>query len=104
MAKKEVVVDKTKAGLIAAIADAAKITKVQAEAAYAAVLKTAYDCAKAPGGYILPGLCKLSVVEVKAREGRNPKDGSKIKIPKHKALKAKAVKAAVDAVIPSKKK
>lgn len=91
---------KTKAGLIAAMADAAKITKVQAAAAYDAFLGVAYKCAKAKEGYTVPGLCKLVVGERKARTGVVPGDPTKkIKIPKAKILKVKALKAAKDAVL-----
>lgn len=90
---------KTKAGLIATMADAAKITKAQAAAAYDAFLGVAYKCAKAKEGYTVPGLCKLVVGERKARTGVNPVTKAKIKIPKAKILKVKALKAAKDAVL-----
>lgn len=93
---------KTKAGLIATIADAAKISKVQASAAYDAFLALAYKCAKAKEGYIVPGLCKLVIGERKARTGKNPQTGATIKIPKAKILKVKALKVAKDAVLGKK--
>lgn len=93
---------KTKAGLIGAIADAAKISKVQAAAAYDAFLAVAYKCAKAKEGYTVPGLCKIVIGERKARTGKNPQTGATIKIPKAKILKVKALKVAKDAVLGKK--
>lgn len=102
MAKKEVKPVPTKAGLIAAIAEGAQITKVQAAAAYDAFLAVAYKCAKAKEGYTVPGLCKIVIGERKARMGKNPQTGAAIKIPKAKVLKIKALKAAKDAIIGKK--
>ena len=93
---------KTKAGLIATIADAAKISKAQAEAAYGAFLALAYKNAKAKEGYVVPGLCKIVIGERKARTGHNPQTGAAIKIPKAKILKVKALKVAKDAVLGKK--
>lgn len=95
--------DSTKSGLIDAIAAAAGITKVQAKAAYEAVVQVAYKGAKAKEGYTLPGLCKFVIGERKARSGINPLTKEKIKIPKSKILKVKVVKAAKDAVLGKKK-
>ncbi len=92
----------TKAGLLEAIADAAKITKKQAADAYAAFLAAAYKNAKAKEGYMVPGLGKLIMGERKARKGRNPLTGAEIKIPKAKILKFRVAKAAKDAVIGKK--
>ena len=92
----------TKAGLIAAIAEAAKITKAQAEAGYAAFIAAAYKNAKAKEGYVVPGICKLVISERKARIGHNPQTKEAIKIPKKKVLKAKALKVATDAVLGKK--
>lgn len=102
-APKKAAVDlKTKAGLIATVADAAKITKAQAEAAYDAFLALAYKNAKAKEGYTVPGLCKIQVAERKARTGHNPRTGAAIKIPKAKVVKVKALKPAKDAILGKK--
>jgi nucleoid DNA-binding protein len=47
---------------------------------------------------VLPGFGKFTVSSRKAREGRNPKTGAKIKIPKMKVPRFKAGKALKDAV------
>ena len=93
---------KTKAGLIATIADAAGISKAQAEKGYAAFIALAYKNAKAKEGYVVPGLCKIAIKERKARTGHNPRTGAAIKIPKAKILKVKALKVASDAVLGKK--
>ncbi len=92
----------TKAGLLDAIADAAKISKAQAKVAYETFLAAAYKGAKAKEGYVVPGLGKLIIGERKARKGRNPATGAEIKIPKAKILKFRVAKAAKDAVIGKK--
>ena len=56
MAKK---VPSTKSEIMAAIADAAGISKKQAVAAYDKLLAIAYDGAKGSKGIVLPGLGKL---------------------------------------------
>jgi len=93
---------KTKAGLIATIAEQAKINKVQAADAFAAVLAVVYKAAKAKEGYTLPGLVKLQIAERKARTGRNPITKAAIKIPKTKIVKVKVLKAAKDAILGKK--
>ncbi|MBR3085793.1 MAG: HU family DNA-binding protein [Kiritimatiellae bacterium] len=92
----------TKAGLIATIAEQAKISKAQAADAFAAVLAVAYKAAKAKEGYTLPGLVKLQIAERKARTGRNPITHAAIKIPKTKIVKVKVLKAAKDAILGKK--
>ena len=77
MAKK---VPATKTEIMAAIAEAAGITKKQAVAAYEALLAIAYAGAKQPKGIMLPGLGKMLKAKSKARTGRNPATGETIKI------------------------
>lgn len=95
---------KTKADLIAAIAEKAEITKAQAKTAIEELVQLAYVGAKKDkDGFTIPGLGKISVVQRKARMGRNPKTKEAIKLPAKKALKFKFCKAAKDAVVPCKK-
>jgi len=101
MAKKST--PKTKGEIMAAIAEAAEISKKQAAAAYDTLLAIAYAGAKEPKGIMLPGLGKLIKVDRAARTGRNPATGAPIKIKAKTVLKFRLAKAAKDAVIPPKK-
>ena len=90
--------------ILAAVAEKAEVTKVQAEKVIDALLCVAFCVTKKEGEFTIPGLGKLSIVEKKARTGLNPKTKEKIKIPAKKAVKMKLLKVAKDAVIPPKKK
>ena len=98
MAKKEIV-PTTKSGIMAALAEAAGITKKQAVAAYDELLKIAYAGAKTPKGIMLPGLGKMLKAKSKARTGRNPATGETIKIPARTKAKFRLCPAAKDAVL-----
>lgn len=90
---------KTKAQIIAQIAEDAQITKVQATAALASIVDMTYKGAKAVEGFTIPGIGKLIKVQRKARMGRNPATGEAIKIKAKKTLKFRIAKAAKDAVL-----
>lgn len=92
----------TKAQIITAIADAAGITKQQSKAAMDELLNIAYKGAKSPKGFTIPGLGKLIKVDRKARWGRNPATGEKIKIKARKDVKFRLAKACKDAVLGKK--
>jgi len=96
MAKK---VPSTKTEIMAALADAASITKKQAAAVYDKLLEIAYAGAKTPKGIMLPGLGKMLKAKSKARLGRNPATGETIKIPARTKVKFRLCKAAKDAVL-----
>ena len=87
---------KTKTQIIAALAESADITKVQAKAVLESLAEMAYKEAKL--GFTIPGLGKLVVVKRKARMGRNPMTGEAIKSPAKKVLKFRIAKAAKDAI------
>lgn len=91
---------KTKSQIIADVAEAAGITKKQAATAIDALVQMAYKGAKL--GFTVPGLGKLVLQQRKARWGRNPKDGSKIKIAAKKVVKFRVSKICKDAIIPPK--
>lgn len=91
----------TKAQIISKLAEKAGVTKKQAGVLLAGLVEIAYKEAKT--GFTIPGLGKLVVVQRKAREGRNPATGEKIKIPAKKVLKFRIAKAAKDAITPPKK-
>jgi DNA-binding protein HU-beta len=90
---------KTKAEIIAKIAEDASITKVQAKAALESLVAQAYKGAK--DGFTIPGLGKLVKVRRNERWGRNPATGEKIKIKAKSVLKFRIAKAAKDAVFPA---
>lgn len=88
----------TKAELIAAIADGAGITKAAASKALQLYIDAVGKELKKKGKLGLVGFGTFSVVKRKAREGRNPRTGTKIKIPAKKVIKFKAGKALADRV------
>ena len=90
---------RTKSQIMAAIAEAAGITKKQTKAAVEALLNIAYVGAKNKQGFIIPGLGKLIKVQRKARMGRNPATGEAIKIPAKTVCKFRLAKACKEAVL-----
>ncbi len=99
MAKKEIV-PTTKSGIMAAIAEAAGITKKQAVAAYDKLIDIAVKGAKQEEkGIMLPALGKVKLVKRPARTGRNPATGETIKIKAKKVAKIVACKALKDAIL-----
>ena len=87
----------TKAQIMAKLAETCGTTKKEAAGVVEALVGLAYKEAKK--GFTIPGLGKLVVVQRKARWGRNPATGEKIKIKAKKALKFRLAKAAKDAVL-----
>ena len=96
MAKK---VPSTKSEIMAALAEAAGISKKQAVAAYDKLVEIAYAGAKQPKGIMLPGLGKMIKAKRKARMGRNPKTGEQMKIAAKTTAKFRLCKAAKEAVL-----
>ena len=90
---------KTKAQIVAAVAEKAGITKKQASDALAAYVDIAYAGAKGKAGIMLPGLGKLILKQQAARMGRNPATGEAIKIKAKKVVKFRVAKAAKDAIL-----
>ena len=87
----------TKSQIVAALAEAAGISKAQAKVALEALVQLAYKGAK--DGFKIPGLGKLVKVKRKARLGRNPATGETIKIAAKTVLKFRVAKAAKDAIV-----
>jgi len=99
MAKKELV-PTTKSGIMAALAEAAGISKKQAVAVYDKLVDLAVKGAKQEEkGFMLPGLGKVKKIQRPARMGRNPATGETIKIKAKKVVKLVACKALKDAVL-----
>lgn len=87
----------TKSAIVAGVAEAAGVTKKQADAAIQALVTMAYKNAKV--GFTVPGLGKLVLVNRKARMGRNPATGATIKIAAKRVVKFRIGKAAKDAIL-----
>lgn len=84
--------------LIKIISEEAGINKKQADAALKATLGGITGALKKGDKVTFVGFGSFSVVKRKAREGRNPRTGKKIKIPATKVPKFAAGKALKEAV------
>jgi DNA-binding protein HU-beta len=84
--------------LVAAVADAADISKADATKAVDSVFDTITDALKSGGDVRLVGFGTFSVAARAASEGRNPRTGEKINIPASKQPKFKPGKGLKDAV------
>jgi DNA-binding protein HU-beta len=87
----------TKSQIVAGVAEATGLTKKQAAAAIETLASMAYKGAK--NGFTVPGLGKLVLVNRKARMGRNPATGEKIKIKAKRVVKFRVAKACKEAVL-----
>jgi DNA-binding protein HU-beta len=87
----------TKSQTMAKLAEECDMTKKDVAGVVEALVNLAYGQAKK--GFTIPGLGKLVVVARKARWGRNPATGEKIKIKAKKVLKFRIAKAAKDATL-----
>lgn len=85
-----------KADLIENIAKAAEVTKSQAATAVDTFITSLEKALKKGDRITLVGFGTFSTSVRKAREGRNPATGKKIKIPKKKVVRFKAGKGLVD--------
>jgi len=87
----------TKSQIMTKLAETCGMTKKDVAGVVDALVALAYKQAKV--GFTIPGLGKLIVVHRKARWGRNPATGEKIKIKAKRALKFRIAKAAKDAAL-----
>lgn len=87
-----------KTELVAAMAQAAELSKKDAEKALKAFTDVVTDELKKGGKVQLVGFGTFEVTERAAREGRNPQSGAVMKIAASKAPKFKAGKALKDEV------
>ena len=85
-----------KTELVNAVAEAAELSKKDAEKAVAAVIDSVVDTLKAGDKVQLVGFGTFEVSSRAAREGRNPQSGKPMKIAASKAPKFKAGKALKD--------
>jgi DNA-binding protein HU-beta len=102
MAKKELI-PTTKSGIMAALAEAAGISKKQAVAVYDKLVEIAVKGAKQEEkGITLPAIGKVKLVKRPARTCRNPATGEMVKVKAKKVVKLVACKALKDAILPPK--
>ncbi len=87
-----------KTQLVDAVAEASSVSKVKAAEAVEAVLSSISGALAKGDAVTLVGFGTFSVVQRKAREGRNPNTGKAIKIAAKKAPKFSAGKALKEAV------
>ncbi|KAF0152160.1 MAG: DNA-binding protein HU-beta [Ignavibacteria bacterium] len=92
----------TKGQILTHLAGKSGLTKKATGEFLDELITLAYKEAKK--GFVIPGLGKLVLVDRKARMGRNPKTGEKIKIAAKKVVKFRVAKQAKDAIAPPKKK
>lgn len=86
------------AELIAKVAEAAQVTKANAEEVVKALGEVAAGALVAGDDVTIPGVGKLSVTMRAAREGRNPKTGEALTIAAKRAPKFGASKMLKDAL------
>ncbi|MBT5845470.1 MAG: HU family DNA-binding protein [Verrucomicrobiales bacterium] len=89
----------TKTATIAAVAEAADISKIQAKAAMDEIASLAY--ANARDGFVIPGIGKVSVRQTKARKmvmRFGPNEGKEIDVKAKTKLKFTFLKAAKEAI------
>ena len=91
----------TKSQLIAHLADETELPKKKVSEFLDVLAATAYKQAK--NGFTLPGFGKLVLANRKARVGRNPQTGEKIKIAAKRVLKFRLAKVAKDSILGVKK-
>ena len=87
-----------KTELVAAMADAAGLSKKDAEKALKALTDVVAEELKKDGKVQLVGFGTFEVSKRAAREGRNPQTGKTMSIPASKAPKFKAGKALKDSI------
>lgn len=94
----------TKEEFVARLAQAGKVTKTQADGIFSAFVDMVAASIKKGERVALPGLGVFSVVQKKARTGRNPGTGAAIKIPARKAVKFSASSVLKQGLNKTKKK
>lgn len=93
----------TKTQLVRHMAEKNTLSNKQAAAFLESLAETAVKETKKSGVFVIPGLGRLVKSNRKAREGRNPQTGEKIKIPAKTVVKFRVAKAVKDTIAPPKK-
>ena len=94
----------TKEEFVTKLAQVGKVTKKQADEMFSAFVGMVAAAIKKGDRVALPGLGVFSVVQKKARTGRNPGTGAAIKIPARKAVKFSASSVLKQGLNKAKKK
>jgi DNA-binding protein HU-beta len=87
----------TKTETVTALAEKTGLSKSQVSGVLDELATLAYREAK--GGFVVPGIGKLVLVQRSARVGRNPATGATIQIPAKTVVKFRVAKVCKDAVI-----
>lgn len=93
----------TKSQLVQKLADAAEITKKQADQVLGALVDLTVGSVKKGDPVKIPGLGTFRKVQTKARMGRNPQTGEAIKIPARKKVRFSVAKTFKESVLGAKK-
>jgi DNA-binding protein HU-beta len=93
----------TKTQLVRQLAEKVGTNNKTAATFLETLAETAVKETKKAGVFVLPGLGRLVKSQRKAREGRNPQTGEKIKIPAKTVVKFRVAKAVKDTIAPPKK-
>jgi DNA-binding protein HU-beta len=99
MAKKPM----TKSQIVSHLAKRFELSKKNASGIIEEVATLAVSETKKAGSFTLPGIGKLVLVKRKARMGRNPATGARIKIPAKTVVKMRVAKAAKEAIVLGRK-
>lgn len=94
----------TKAQIVTYFAEKFEMSKKQAAIILDELATLAAKETKRVGSFTIPGIGKLSKTKRKARLGRNPATGEKIKIPAKTVVKARLSKACQEAIVPPRVK
>lgn len=93
----------TKSGVIKVLADKTKTTKKQVAGFIDELNGLAVREVKKSGAFVLPGIGKLVLRNMKARMGRNPQTGEPIKIAAKRVVRVRVAKVLKDAILGGKK-
>ena len=93
----------TKTQLVRHMAEKTELSNKTAATFLETLAETAIKETKKSGVFVIPGLGRLVKSNRKAREGRNPQTGEKIKIPAKTVVKFRVAKAVKDTIAPPKK-
>lgn len=93
----------TKSGVIKYIADKCKTTKKQVAGFIDEVNALTVKEVKKNGAFVLPGIGKVVLRNMKARMGRNPQTGEPIKIAAKRVVRVRVAKVLKDGILGGKK-
>jgi DNA-binding protein HU-beta len=103
-AKKAAATKMTQTAFVKAIAEIGGVTNKVAKEIIENYAQIAIAQTKKHGVFVLPGLGRLKKIDRKARIGRNPATGEKIRIPAKKVVKFTVAKACKDTIVPPRVK